>query len=259
MSSLTGRHVAHVAALAATWATIGVHVDLANDHLVERTYIGVLFLVGAVSLVPTVHGLVRGVSVPAVGWGAAVNVGMATAFVASRTTGLPGGFHEAWTSDGGLGIVALCAEAVFLGAAVMLLAPAVGGSSRALHRRFLLDHVQGERRRVTFPSRGRAPHRLDASLDGEKGGSVLRSGALDAADAVRCGQVERGCARTAKGGEAAFRTVLLPLWRRPARQGRGCRPAGGVAQGEVTNAQQGSQSRASTRPICGCFRRNVGD
>lgn len=202
MSSLTGRHVAHVAALAATWATIGVHVDLANDHLVERTYIGVLFLVGAVSLVPTVHGLVRGVSVPAVGWGAAVNVGMATAFVASRTTGLPGGFHEAWTSDGGLGIVALCAEAVFLGAAVMLLAPAVGGSSRALHRRFLLDQVQGERRRVTFPSRGRAPRRLDAFLDGEKGAAassaVGHSMLRTRSDAVRLSADARAPRRAAR-------------------------------------------------------------
>jgi hypothetical protein len=38
---------------------------------------------------------------------------MAIAFLASRTVGLPG-FHEAWTSDGGLGLLALPPEAVFV-------------------------------------------------------------------------------------------------------------------------------------------------
>lgn len=45
--------------------------------------------------------------------GALVCAGMAVAFAASRTVGLPG-FHEQWTSDGGLGLLALLADFVFI-------------------------------------------------------------------------------------------------------------------------------------------------
>src|SRR5438270_11715931 len=115
--------VARVAALAATWVTIGVHIYLASDHLMEKTYIGVLFLVGAALLVPTVHALARGLSTLALAWGAAINLGMVAAFVLSRTTGLPGGFREGWTSDHGLGLVALSCEITFLLASALALLP----------------------------------------------------------------------------------------------------------------------------------------
>jgi hypothetical protein len=45
---------------------------------------------------------------------------MAVLFVISRTLGLPG-YREAWTSDGGLGLVCLVPEALFVACAIRTL------------------------------------------------------------------------------------------------------------------------------------------
>jgi hypothetical protein len=97
-------------------AEIVIHADLAPDHLREIPYIGVGFVLACVLLMLAVVGVLAD---RAAGWllGALVCAGMATLFVLSRTTGLPG-FHEAWSSDGGLGLAALPLEAVFIACAI---------------------------------------------------------------------------------------------------------------------------------------------
>ena len=102
------------AAALALVVEIGIHVDLAPDHLREVPYIGASFVVGSVLLATVLIGLAIAPRSAAV-WlaGALVCTGMAVGFVASRTVGLPG-LHEAWTSDGGLGLFALLFEAIFV-------------------------------------------------------------------------------------------------------------------------------------------------
>jgi len=96
---------------------IAIHADLAPDHLREVPYVGVGFVLAAVLLSLALFGVLA--DRPR-GWllGVALCVGMGVLFVASRTIGLPG-FREAWSSDGGLGLAALPAEAVFIGCAII--------------------------------------------------------------------------------------------------------------------------------------------
>jgi hypothetical protein len=94
---------------------IAIHVKLAPDHLHEVRYIGAGFVVASVLLAVALVGVLLD---SRTGWrlGVLLSLGMAASFVASRTVGLPG-LHESWSSDGGLGLVALAAEAGFLGCA----------------------------------------------------------------------------------------------------------------------------------------------
>jgi hypothetical protein len=133
MSADRVRAGARIAALAAAWVGIGIHLDLVNDHLDEKTYIGVLFVVASALLVPVVYGLSRGPSVTAAAFGGLVNAGMAGGFVTSRTVGLPGGFHESWTSDHGLGLVALATETVFLIAAAVIVRTRTASRPASVH------------------------------------------------------------------------------------------------------------------------------
>jgi hypothetical protein len=95
---------------------IAIHADLAPDHLREIPYIGVGFVLASLLLTLALLGVLAD---RRVGWllGAALCAGMAALFVLSRTTGLPG-FHEDWSSDGGLGLAALPPEVVFLACAI---------------------------------------------------------------------------------------------------------------------------------------------
>ena len=97
-------------------AEIAIHVDLAPDHLHEIPYIGAGFILASVLLTLALLGVLAD---RRAGWllGAATCVGMATLFMLSRTTGLPG-FHEQWTSDGGLGLASLPPETLFLACAI---------------------------------------------------------------------------------------------------------------------------------------------
>lgn len=105
-------------ALAMIVVEIAIHAYLAPDHLEEVPYIGVSFVVASVLLTGVALALIvrpanRGV------WrsGVALCAGMGVAFVVSRWTGLPD-YHEAWTSDSGLGLWSLPPELIFLGCAV---------------------------------------------------------------------------------------------------------------------------------------------
>jgi hypothetical protein len=106
------RHLAGAAALA---LEIAVHAALVPDHLAEMPYVGVLFALSVVLLVPSLVVLV--VRPGAAAWlaGAALCAGLAVAFVVSRTVGLPG-YHEAWTTDHSLGLVSLAGDAAYLAA-----------------------------------------------------------------------------------------------------------------------------------------------
>jgi hypothetical protein len=93
-------------------AEVAIHVYLAPDHLEEMPYIGVGFVVASVLCAVA---LVLVLLDRPTGWvlGTALCVGMAGLFVISRVVGLPD-YHEAWTSDGSLGLWALLPEALFV-------------------------------------------------------------------------------------------------------------------------------------------------
>ena len=103
-----------VLAIAMLVDQIVVHVHLAPDHLEEVPYIGVGFVVASALLTAVAVVLVLR---PRNRWawlgGAALMLGMALLFTASRLVGLPD-YHEAWTSDGALGLWSLPAELIYL-------------------------------------------------------------------------------------------------------------------------------------------------
>ena len=109
---------------------IAIHVDLAPDHLREVPYIGASFVTASMMLALVLAGTTLAPS-SAAPWalGALLCTGMAITFVASRTVGLPG-FHEAWTSDGGLGLLALPPEAIFIAIALKRVTYLVGRTYR---------------------------------------------------------------------------------------------------------------------------------
>jgi hypothetical protein len=104
---------ARAPAVVALGAEILIHVKLAPDHLHEVPYVGVGFVAASALLAAVLVALLLRPTVIAWLVGAAVCLGMATAFALSRTVGLPD-LHEAWTSDGGLGLAALSFEAIFV-------------------------------------------------------------------------------------------------------------------------------------------------
>jgi hypothetical protein len=102
---------------------VAIHAVLAPDHLSEVPYIGVLFVLAAVVMTAVAGGLWGRFQDWAWMIGSAVCAGMFVAFVVSRVAGLPD-YHEAWTADGGLGLLSLPPELIFLGcAAYRLFAP----------------------------------------------------------------------------------------------------------------------------------------
>ncbi|MDT4937455.1 MAG: hypothetical protein QOG80_1126 [Pseudonocardiales bacterium] len=100
---------------------IAIHVALAPAHLREVPYIGAGFVLASVLLAVALIGVVVAPSNPT-GWllGAALSVGMAVLFLVSRLFGLPD-YHEAWSSDNGLGLISLPLEIGFLVCAVATL------------------------------------------------------------------------------------------------------------------------------------------
>lgn len=104
-------------------ATGFIHAVLVPEYLREEAYIGVLFILGAISCAALAVLLwVRGDAL-AWGAGAAVCAGMGVGFVLSRTVGLPG-FHESeWDLSG---MVSLALEGAF----IALAASTVAGSRK---------------------------------------------------------------------------------------------------------------------------------
>lgn len=107
-------------AIGAAFLNLGIHVYLAPMHLQEKLYIGVLFLIGSLALAVVVVGLATDHDrARTMAWilGLATSTAMLTAFVLSRTIGLPGGYLEAWAAgpEDVLGLVSLGLELVFCG------------------------------------------------------------------------------------------------------------------------------------------------
>ena len=94
-------------------ALLMIHTYLAPMHLEEQRYIGVLFLVASVLLGCVAVCLVIPAAQLLAWWsGAALCVGMALGYVASRTVGLPNGYQESWRDT--WGTTCLVLEAVYL-------------------------------------------------------------------------------------------------------------------------------------------------
>lgn len=90
-----------------------LHLVLAPEYLDEKTYIGVLFILGGLTAVAVAARLWTTQDRRAWGLGAVIAAGMAVGFVLSRSVGLPG-FHEHdWELSG---IVTVLIELGFLGA-----------------------------------------------------------------------------------------------------------------------------------------------
>lgn len=115
-------------AVAGSLINLGIHLALTPDHLIEKRYIGVLFVIGSALLGLVVIGLSTDRDRPrTLAWllGAAVNAAMLVAFVLSRTTGLPQGYREPWASapEDLLGLACVALEVVFLLCAAASLRP----------------------------------------------------------------------------------------------------------------------------------------
>jgi hypothetical protein len=96
-------------------ANAGVHLYLVPAHLTEQPYVGVLFAVGAAALLAAAAGLLQPRTRAAAWWlGAAISAGMLAGYLASRTVGLPLGYHEGW--DDPYGVACLLLEAAYLAA-----------------------------------------------------------------------------------------------------------------------------------------------
>jgi hypothetical protein len=106
---------------AALAAEAAIHAALAPDHLHEIPYVGAGFVLASAGSLLLLLGLVAP-GARAWPWrlGVALCAGLAVAFTASRTVGLPG-LHEDWTSDHGLGLAALAGEVLFVACALLAL------------------------------------------------------------------------------------------------------------------------------------------
>jgi hypothetical protein len=122
LAATPGAALRMTAGLALTTET-GIHVALAPDHLREIPYIGGGFVAASLASVVVLVGVVVFAERDWTWWaGSLLCLAMASAFAASRTVGLPG-FREGWTSDSGLGLVALAAELTFVLCALNALPP----------------------------------------------------------------------------------------------------------------------------------------
>jgi hypothetical protein len=123
MSSTSGPSLARWTALTALELNIGIHAALTPMHLDEMFYIGVLFCVGNAVLFLAM-ALLMSERRRALGWllATATSAAELAAFVASRTVGLPRGYHETWTAqpEDLLGLVCVATDVIVIVAAAYL-------------------------------------------------------------------------------------------------------------------------------------------
>lgn len=140
-------HLIRWAAIAASFINLGIHLALSPEHLIEKPYIGVLFVIGSGLLGLVTIGLSTDRDrLRTSAWllGAVVNAVMFVSFLFSRTTGLPLGYHEAWAAapEDLLGLASLFLELVFLAcaAASLRVSRAPRPTTTAAHRFPVLVH-----------------------------------------------------------------------------------------------------------------------
>lgn len=109
-------------AIAAAFVNLGIHLALTPDHLAEKLYIGVLFVIGSALLGGVMVGLASDRDrLRTLAWvgGAVVCAVEFILFVFSRTTGLPQGYLENWLGapEDLLGLASLVVELLFIGCA----------------------------------------------------------------------------------------------------------------------------------------------
>ncbi|MEV6054826.1 hypothetical protein [Streptomyces sp. NPDC052107] len=123
-----------------------LHAVLVPDHLEEKFYIGVLFVVGGVVMLIVAAALVA-LARPMIAWltGALVSLGMIVGFLLSRTVGLPGGYYEpGWEAP--YGPLSLIVEGLFVLTFLAWLGrPATGAVPRPPHRADRMRTAYGQR------------------------------------------------------------------------------------------------------------------
>ncbi|MBV9012509.1 MAG: hypothetical protein JO272_10750 [Pseudonocardiales bacterium] len=118
-------------AIAAAFINLDIHLVLTSDHLTEKLYIGVLFVIGSALLGLVVIGLASDRDrLRTAAWigGSVICAVEFILFVLSRSTGLPGGYLEDWlgATEDLLGLACLFVELVFLGCAAACLTTTAG-------------------------------------------------------------------------------------------------------------------------------------
>jgi hypothetical protein len=113
---MTARDLLRLVAFLAAFGSALIHLVIAPEHMAEAAYVGWLFLASVVLLFPVAWSVVLYDARWAWHLGALVCAGMVVGLVASRTTGLPGGYREGW--DEPEAVVSLALELLFLGAYV---------------------------------------------------------------------------------------------------------------------------------------------
>lgn len=112
-ASLTGATKTSRKGAALAIALVGViHLVLAPEYFEKASYLGVLFLAGAVASGVVTLRLFRQDDGAAWLLGAVVAAGMFIGFILSRTVGLPGFYEQEWEPTG---LVSLVLELVYLG------------------------------------------------------------------------------------------------------------------------------------------------
>lgn len=127
-------------AITAAFVNLAIHLVLVPMHLAEMLYIGVLFVIGSGLLGMVMVGLASDrdrLRTSAWVGGTLVSAVESVLFVLSRTTGLPGGYHETWatSTEDLLGLTSLAVEVVFIACAVVSVArdphPLAAGTSNS--------------------------------------------------------------------------------------------------------------------------------
>jgi hypothetical protein len=99
---------------AALLAATGVlHLALAPEYLAEKTYVGVLFILGGVAALAVAMRLWNAHETVAWALGGVTAAGMAAGFLLSRSVGLPGFHPTDWEPSG---IVSVLLETAFVAA-----------------------------------------------------------------------------------------------------------------------------------------------
>ena len=92
-----------------------LHLILSPEYLSEKTYVGVLFILGGLTALAIAVKLWRAPDMATWAAGSVLAASMAIAFILSRTTGLPGYSPSEWEISG---VISVLIELGFVGVAL---------------------------------------------------------------------------------------------------------------------------------------------